>query len=89
MLEVEVQSWKEYGHVIKYILHLQRGRVHEKGMEDVTDFFDEGNDKYKAINFALCKNRYLFEDMRGSINDMLEENTPNENYKSEVSSIEQ
>ena len=90
MLEKDLKQFnQEYGQVIKYILQLRRGRVHEKIMDDVTDFLDEGNDKQKAINLALCKNRYLFEDMWGSINDMLEENDPNEDDKSEVSDTEQ
>ena len=87
MLEKDLKQFnQEYGQVIKYILQLRRGRVHEKVMDDVTD---EGNDKQKAINLALCKNRYLFEDMWGSIYDMLEENDPNEEDKSEVSDTEQ
>ena len=90
MLEKDLKQFnQEYGQIIKYILQLRRGRVHEKVMDDVTDFLDEGNDKQKAINLALCKNRYLFEDMWGSINDMLEENDPNEDDKSEVSDTEQ
>ena len=90
MLEKDLKQFnQEYGQIIKYILQLRRGQVHEKVMDDVTDFLDEGNDKQKAINLALCKNRYLFEDMWGSINDMLEENDPNEDDKSELSDTEQ
>ena len=57
MLEKDLKQFnQEYGQIIKYILQLRRGRVHEKVFDDVTDFLDEGNDKQKAINLALCKN---------------------------------
>ena len=39
MLEKDLKQFNEdYGQVIKYPLQLRRGRVHEKVMDDVTDF---------------------------------------------------
>ena len=76
MLDKDLKQFnQEYGSLIKSILQLRNGQVHEKVMDDVRDFLDEGNDIQKAINLALYKNRYLFEEMLSSLDDVLEENT--------------
>ena len=54
---------KKYKTIITHILDLKHGSIHEKVMDDVKFFLDEGYDRQRSINLALNKNQYYFDEM--------------------------
>ena len=57
------QAMDLYRLIIKYILKLQNGPIHENVMSGVEDFMDEGYGEDKAIKMSLKKNRHILEEM--------------------------
>ena len=63
-----------YGKLMKNILQLKHGDVHEKVMKDMNDLNSEGYSKSKSIKMDIGRNKYLLEDIR----DTDEEDSINE-----------
>ena len=57
------QAMDLYRLIIKYILQLENGPIHEKVMSGVEDFMDDGYGEDKAIKMSLKKNRHILEEM--------------------------
>lgn len=57
------QSMAHYTSIIKYIIQLQNGTVHQKVMPDVECFVEDGYNEDKAIKIAIKKKRYILEGM--------------------------